>query len=303
MKYNFLSRILTSFNFYSQNSFLEKRRLFEEAKSNEFLWDDGSTSSLKAEDPEIDVTEGKIRALELQQKEEERAGTMKESFDARSSLALSMIQNITGLFSTNTSPEKVLLNMDEKGIQTMFSVFGESEKAKMYLTSLGIPSDTIDKKFTTPHFTPEETEVDLGTIIQYTKPGNAQEGLNRMNPPALKLMEEVIAYCGEQNIDFLFTSTCRTPEGNRKANGAPKSDHLTGNAFDVVPNGRNFAQMQQIGGHFKQKYPTLWVDIHNKGTGSHLHLSVRGDIFNDHVNPSNSMLATRQQQSRTDSHI
>lgn len=95
------------------------------------------------------------------------------------------------------------------------------------------------------------------------------------------------ARSGLSQIQRLFggvrvSSGYRTPEENRRVGGATNSDHLTGNALDLVPSGgwsaKGTALLDRVAA-WARKNPAIrwigWRGVPGHGPGDHLHLSFR----------------------------
>lgn len=83
-----------------------------------------------------------------------------------------------------------------------------------------------------------------------------------------------------------LTSGRRSPGENARVGGAKNSDHLTGNAIDLVPaegwNTRSIARFDRIAAWARQQ-PNIrfigWRGVPNHGPGNHLHLSFKARSF------------------------
>lgn len=84
---------------------------------------------------------------------------------------------------------------------------------------------------------------------------------------------------GQSSLGFLpnISSGFRTPQENANAKGAPNSDHLTGNAFDIPTRNLTADQQQQVLDYYRSQ-PGVYVnDERNRpGHGPHIHVSYRG---------------------------
>jgi len=108
-------------------------------------------------------------------------------------------------------------------------------------------------------------------IVRNATVSKYHHSLYLLQTPLLNLMLEL----AREFPGIKFNSTLRSEKKNKSVNGAKHSDHLYGCACDILPSsikGREKdikAYINKIG---KGKF---WADIHDRGSGNHLHISYR----------------------------
>ena len=116
-----------------------------------------------------------------------------------------------------------------------------------------------------------------------------QEKLQGCNNKLIGLMDIIDSECKQKDYEVIITSGKRSPEANAVAGGAPKSDHLDGNAVDFMFSDKPiiFAHVTRLW-ELVEKGAGLWGyvtkmeivrDIVNRGTPqarwtNHCHLTV-----------------------------